>query len=138
MASFNQVTVMGNLCADIDLRDAGGTSVTDIRMAVNDRVKRGDEWVEEPTFFSVTVWGRQAELCDEYLSKGSQILVSGRLKMDEWEDKDTGDKRSRLKVVAQNVTFCGSGGGGGGGGDKSYSHDNGGLVGNVEMPAVPF
>ena len=135
MASFNQVTVMGNLCADIDLRDAGGTSVTDIRMAVNDRVKRGDEWVEEPTFFTVTVWGRQAELCDEYLSKGSQILVSGRLKMDEWEDRDTGEKRSRLKVVAQNVTFCGSGGG-----EKkdSYSHDNGGMVGNVEMPAVPF
>ncbi len=135
MASFNQVTVMGNICADIDLRDAGGTSVTDIRMAVNDRVKRNDEWVEEPTFFTVTVWGRQAELCDEYLAKGSQILVSGRLKMDSWEDKDTGEKRSRLKVVAQNVTFCGSGGGGG---DKSYSHDNGGMVGNVEMPAVPF
>jgi len=133
MASFNQVTVMGNICADIDLRDAGGTPVTDIRMAVNDRVKRGDEWVEEPTFFTVTVWGRQAELCDEYLAKGSQVLVSGRLKMDQWEDRDTGESRSRLKIVAQNVTFCG-----GKKDNDNWTHDGGGRVGNVEMPAVPF
>ena len=138
MPSFNSVTIMGNLCADVDLRDAGGTSVTDLRVAVNDRVKKGDEWIDEATFLTVTVWGRQAELCEEYLSKGAPILVHGRLKMDQWEDRDTGENRSRLKIVANSyggITFVG---GRQSGGEPSYSHDNGGMVGNVEHPAVPF
>ena len=128
---------MGNLCADVELREAGSTSVTDLRVAVNDRVKRGDEWVDEATFLTVTVWGRQAELCSEYLSKGAPVLVHGRLKMDQWEDRETGETRSKLKVVANNyggITFVG----GRQSGESSYSHDNGGMVGNVEHPSVPF
>lgn len=107
-ASFNQVTLVGNLTRDIELRrTTGGTAVTDISLAVNDRVKRDGEWVDQTTFVDITLWGRTAEVAEEYLSKGSSALISGRLQMDKWEDRETGKERQKLKVVADRLQLLG-------------------------------
>ncbi len=114
MASYNRVVLLGNLTRDIELRYIGnGTAVTDIGLAVNDRVKRNDQWVDETTFVDITLWGRTAEVANEYLSKGSSVLIEGRLKMESWE-KD-GQKRTKLKVVGERMQMVGGKGGGGGG-----------------------
>jgi single-strand DNA-binding protein len=118
MASFNRVVLLGNLTRDPELRYIGsGMAVSDIGLAVNDRVKRNDQWVEETTFVDVTLWGRTAEVANEYLNKGSSVLIEGRLKMDSWE-KD-GQKRTKLKVVAERMQMVGGKGGGQGGGGAS-------------------
>lgn len=130
MASFNKVILMGNLTRDPEVRyTPGGTAVSEIGLAVNDRRKdaKGD-WVDEVTFVDITLWGRQAEIAGEYLNKGSQILVEGRLKLDSWE-KD-GQKRSKLRVVGENMRMLGGKGGKGGGGapmpdESEYGGDEG-------------
>jgi single-strand DNA-binding protein len=115
MASFNRVILVGNLTRDPELRYIpSGTAVSDIGLAVNDRVKRGDQWVEEPVFVDVTLWGRTAEIANEYLSKGSPVLVEGRLKLDRWE-KD-GQKHSKLKVIGERLQMLGTREAGRGGG----------------------
>jgi single-strand DNA-binding protein len=129
MASFNRVILVGNLTRDPELRYIpSGTAVSDIGLAVNDRFKRGDQWVEEATFVDVTLWGRTAEIANEYLSKGSPVLVEGRLKLDRWE-KD-GQKHSKLRVTCDRMQMLGGRGGGGdgggrggGGGSESSSYD---------------
>lgn len=117
MASFNRVILLGNVTRDLELRyTPSGTAVTDLGLAVNDRRKNtAGEWVEEVTFVDVTLWGRTAEVASEYLSKGSPVLIEGRLKLDSWETND-GQKRSKLKVVGDRMQLLGSRGGGGGGG----------------------
>ena len=107
MASYNRVILVGNLTRDIDLRyTPSGLAVTDIGMAINDRRKsQSGEWVEETTFVDVTLWGRTAEVASEYLSKGSSVLVEGRLKLDTWETD--GQKRSKLKVVGERMQMLG-------------------------------
>ena len=106
MPSFNRVILVGNLTRDPELRYlADGTAVSDVRLAVNNRVKRDDEWVDEPTFVDVTLWRRTAEVAHEYLSKGAPILIEGSLKLDSWE-KD-GQKRSKLKVVCNRMQMLG-------------------------------
>lgn len=126
MASYNRVILVGNLTRDPELRYIpSGTAVATIGLAVNDRVKRGDQWVDETTFVDVTLWGRTAEIANEYLSKGSPVLIEGRLKLDTWE-KD-GQKHSKLKVVCDKMQMLGgrSGGGGGGGQRSSASSSRG-------------
>lgn len=106
MPSFNRVVLMGNLTRDVEVRETpGGAAVTDLGLAVNDRVKRNDEWVDEVTFVDVTMWGRTAEVAGEYLHKGSPILIEGRLKLDSWE-KD-GEKRTKLRVVGEKMQMLG-------------------------------
>lgn len=119
MASFNRVILVGNLTRDIELKyTPGGTAVTDIGMAVNDRRKNANgEWVDETTFVDVTLWGRTAEVASEYLSKGSPILVEGRLKLDMWETE--GQKRSKLRVVGERMQMLGGSASGGGGTGRS-------------------
>lgn len=114
MASYNRVILVGNLTRDIELKyTQGGTAVTDIGLAVNDRRKTAaGEWIDETTFVDVTLWGRTAEVASEYLSKGSPILIEGRLKLDTWETD--GQKRSKLRVVCDRMQMLSSGGGGGG------------------------
>jgi single-strand DNA-binding protein len=115
MASFNRVILVGNLTRDPELRYIpSGTAVSEIGLAVNDRVKKGDQWVDETTFVDVTMWGRTAEVANEYLSKGAPVLIEGRLKLDSWE-KD-GQKRSKLRVVCEKMQMLGGREGGGGGG----------------------
>ena len=85
MASFNKVIIAGNLARDVEVRfTGGGTAVTEVGLAINDRVKKNGEWTDETTFVDVTLWGRTAEVAGEYLSKGSNILVEGRLRLDQW------------------------------------------------------
>ena len=104
MPSFNKVVLVGNLTRDVELRHiSSGSAVAEIGLAINDRVKRGEEWVDEATFVDVTLWGKSAENAAEYLSSGSPVLVEGRLKLDRWE-KD-GEKRSKLKVVGERIQF---------------------------------
>ena len=129
MASFNRVVLVGNLTKTPELRQVpSGLSVTEIDLAVNDRRKSATgEWIDETTYVNnVTLWGRQAEVACEYASKGSSILVEGRLKLDTWESE--GQKRSKLKVIGEKIVLLGSrGGGGGGGGDDSgggYARQN--------------
>lgn len=115
MASYNRVVLVGNVTRDIELKYlASGTAVTEVGMAVNDKRKdKSGEWVEETTFVDVTLWGRTAEVANEYLSKGASVLIEGRLKLDTWE-KD-GKKQTKLRVVGERMQMLGSKGGGGGG-----------------------
>lgn len=153
MASFNKVVLVGNVTRDPELRYiASGTAVTDIGLAVNDRRKTATgEWVEETTFVDVTLWGRTAEVAGEYVTKGSPLLIEGRLKLDTWE-KD-GKKNSKLRVVCERMQLLGGRGEGGrgpaapagagkarapgrpvGGGDEEYAPASG-YDGPDDVPA---
>ncbi|MEN3371156.1 MAG: single-strand DNA-binding protein [Verrucomicrobiota bacterium] len=125
MASFNKVILLGNLTRDPEVRyTPKGTAVTELGMAVN-RVYTADngEKREETTFVDVTLWGRTAEIAGEYLKKGRPVLIEGRLQLDSWDDKQSGQKRTKLKVVGEGLQLIGGrpGGGGGGGGDEEGS-----------------
>jgi len=105
MASYNKVLLMGNLTRDPELRfTAGGTAVANFGIAVNRKFKQGEEWKEDVCFVDITVWGKLAENCTEYLSKGRSVFVDGRLNFSSWEAKD-GQKRNKLDVVANSVDF---------------------------------
>jgi single-strand DNA-binding protein len=127
MASFNKVILLGNLTRDPEVRyTPKGTAVTELGMAVN-RVYTAEngEKREETTFVDVTLWGRTAEIAGEYLKKGRPVFIEGRLQLDTWDDKQSGQKRSKLKVVGEGLQLIGSrpggSGGGGGGGDEEGS-----------------
>ena len=121
MANLNKVMLIGNLTRDPELRyTPSGKAVADISLAIN-RVWNNEQGQkqEETIFVDVTLWSRQAELAQQYLTKGRGVYIEGRLQMDTWDDKETGKKRSRLKVVGDNLQFLpdgrGSAGGSGGG-----------------------
>lgn len=150
MASFNKVILMGNVTRDPEVRyTPGGTAVTDIGLAVNRfwMDKSSNERKEETTFIDVTLWGRTAEIAGEYLSKGRPCLIEGRLQLDQWEDRETGQKRSRLKVVGDSLQLLGgrNEGGGGGGGQSnsgsgsghSHSGDSQGSASQIRETRAP-
>ena len=155
MASLNKVMLIGNVTRDPELRyTPKGTAVSEVGLAVNRRYRIEDEVREETTFVDVTFWGRQAETINQYLKKGNPFFVEGRLQLDSWEDKASGQKRSRLRVVGENFQFLGGGGGGaradssdpgesgshagGGGGGQGHPHtvrdDAGGAEEEDEIP----
>jgi single-strand DNA-binding protein len=110
MANLNRVLLIGNLTRDPELRyTPKGTAVTEIGLAVN-RIYSGEdgEKKEETTFVDVTLWARQAEIAGQYLKKGRPVFIEGRLQLDTWDDKQTGQKRSRLRVVAENLQLLGN------------------------------
>jgi single-strand DNA-binding protein len=110
MANLNRVLLIGNLTRDPEVRyTPKGTAVAEIGLAVN-RVYSGEdgERKEETTFVDVTLWARQAEVAGQYLKKGRPVFIEGRLQLDSWEDKQTGQKRSRLRVVGENLQLLGS------------------------------
>ena len=114
--NINSVVLVGNLTRDPELRHTpSGTAVTTLRIAVNDRVKRGEEWQDAAYYFDVTVWGRTAENCAQYLAKGRPVGVQGKLTWREWDAQD-GTKRQSVEVVADNIQFLGGREGGGGDG----------------------
>ena len=120
MASFNKVILLGNLTRDPEVRyTPKGTAVTELGMAVN-RVYTAEngEKREETTFVDVTLWGRTAEIAGEYLKKGRPVLIEGRLQLDTWDDKQSGQKRSKLKVIGEGLQLLGGRPGGGSGGDE--------------------
>jgi single-strand DNA-binding protein len=137
MANLNKVLLLGNLTRDPEVRyTPKGTAVGDLGIAVNRRVSDGNgNWSDEVTFVDVTVWGTNAENAQKYLTKGRGVFIEGRLQMDTWEDKQSGQKRSKLKVVAEVLQFLpdGKGGtpgsGGGGGGNYQQRGDGGGYQG---------
>jgi single-strand DNA-binding protein len=114
-SNINRVTITGNLTRDPELRSTGGgTSVCELRVAVNTRRKSASgEWQDYANYFDVTVWGAQGENCATYLQKGRPVAVDGRLQWREWDDKDTGKKRQAVSIVADTVQFLGSREGGG-------------------------
>jgi single-strand DNA-binding protein len=128
MANLNRVFLIGNLTRDPEVRyTPSGTAVAQFGLATNRRWKdrQSGEMREEATFVDIEVWGKQAELAGQYLSKGRPVFIEGRLRLDQWEDRNTGQKRSRLKVVGERFQFLGGRGEGGGGanrgGDASFA-----------------
>lgn len=126
MANFNKVILMGNLTRDPELRyTPKGTAIAKLGVAVNRRwTGEGGEQREETTFVDVDAFGKQAETLGQYMKKGRPIFIEGRLRLDSWEDKNTGQKRSKLGVVMENFQFMGQGGaegGSGGGAPRSAS-----------------
>ena len=120
-SNINRVIVTGNLTRDPEVRDLpGGNAVCKLRIAVNTRRKEGDNWVDKPNYFDVTVWGAQGRNAGQYLSKGRPVAIDGRLEWREWEDKD-GNKRQSVDIVADNVQFLG------GRGDNDGSSGGGGF-----------
>ncbi|MEO1128351.1 MAG: single-stranded DNA-binding protein [Planctomycetota bacterium] len=121
--SYNKVLLMGNLTRDIELRQLpSNMAVANIGLAVNRRYRTKDgENREETTFIDCEAYGRTAETMSQYLRKGRPVFIEGRLKLDQWEDRQSGQSRSKLKVVIDNFQFVDSreGGGGGGGGRSS-------------------
>lgn len=125
MANLNKVMLIGNLTADPEVRQTPrGNSLTELRLAVN-RVSSGPnegERREETTFLDVTCWGRTGEVAAQYLSKGRPVFIEGRLQMDTWEDKQTGQRRSRIRIIAENLQLLG----GRDGGQQGGGYNNGG------------
>jgi len=132
MASYNKVMLIGNLTRDPEMKyTPKGTAVAEIGLAVNrSYTAENGERREETTFVDVTLWGRVAEIVGEYCKKGRPLFVEGRLQLDTWDDKATGQKRSKLKVVGENIQLLGGreggpGGGGGSGGGEEYGGSEG-------------
>jgi single-strand DNA-binding protein len=128
MANINRVVLVGNLTRDPELKSLpSGMAVCDLGIAVNHRRKNQQtgEWVEEPNYFRVSVFGTQAESCARFLTKGRSVAIDGRLRWRQWDAPD-GTKREAVEVVAETVQFIGpreggEGGGGAGGGGGNYS-----------------
>ena len=120
MASYNKVLLLGNLTRDPEVRyTPKGSAVADLGIAVNRQYTLDTgEKREEVTFVDVTFWGRTAEIAGEYLKKGRSVFIEGRLQLDTWDDKQSGQKRSKLKVIGEMMQMLGARPGGGGGGDE--------------------
>ncbi|MDR2471466.1 MAG: single-stranded DNA-binding protein [Treponema sp.] len=131
MIDLNHVVLIGRLTRDAELKyTAGGQAVCKFSIAVNRRKKSGDQWVDEPNFFDIVVWGRQGESINQYLVKGKLVGVDGELRQDRWEQD--GQNRSRVEIVAANVQLLGGNPGGGGaynGGSGSGGYSGGGYNG---------
>lgn len=110
MANLNKVMLIGNCTRDVEIKyTPKGTAVANFSIACNHKYKTSDgEPREEVTFVDIDAWGRQAEIAGEYLKKGRPVFVEGRLKMETWDDKATGQKRSKMKVVLDNLQLLGS------------------------------
>lgn len=130
MASFNRVILVGNLTRDPQVKyTPSGQAVSEIGLAVSRTWfdKNTNQRKEDVTFVDVTLWGRTAEIAGEYLAKGRPVLIEGRLQLDQWDDRETGQKRSKLRVVGESMQMLGSrqDGGRGAGGSPTSSADSG-------------
>ncbi len=125
MASLNKVMLIGNVTRDPEIKyTPKGSAVADLGLAINrSYTNQGGEKVEETTYVDVELWGRLAEIAGEYAKKGRPIFIEGRLRIDSWEDKQSGQKRSRLKVVGEGLQLLGTRQGGQGGGSGEYDMD---------------
>ncbi len=136
MGALNKVMLIGNLTREPEIRyTPKGSAVCDLGLAVNRRyTTESGERQEEVTFLDVVLWSKQAELAGQYLHKGSPVFIEGRLQMDTWEDKASGQKRSKIKIVCENMQFIDSKGGAARGGGE---HDEEGGGGPSRPPARP-
>lgn len=141
MANFNKVLLMGNLTRDVEMRHTqSGMALAKFGMAINRKWSQNGEQKESTCFVDLTAWGRQAEVLSQYVKKGSQLFVEGRLEYSTWESQDDGKKRSKLEVVVENFQFIGSarggaGGAGGGGEEGGGERRAGGGGGGGRKPA---
>jgi single-strand DNA-binding protein len=135
-ASLNKVLLMGNLTRDPEVKyTPKGNAVGDLAIAINDSYKAQDGTIKETvTYVDIEVWGRQAETCKQYLTKGRPVFVEGQLRLDQWENPQ-GEKKSKLKVRADRVQFLGSPGGGGGGGSRGGGNYSSGAERSGAAPA---
>ncbi len=109
MASFNKVFLLGNLTRNPDLRGTpSGSSICELGIAVNRRFIANGQEKEEVLFIDVNVWGKLAEVCQRNLTKGSQVMIEGRLTMDQWQDRNSGESRKKIIVTAENIQFLSS------------------------------
>ena len=144
MANLNKVLLMGNLTRDPEVRyTPKGTAVGDLAIAINDSYKAQDGTIKETvTYVDIEVWGRQAETCKQYLTKGRPVFIEGALKLDQWETPQ-GEKKSRLRVRADRVQFLGGGTGGGSAGagagrsGGNYSSANERPASDAPRPSRP-
>src|ERR1700741_2035724 len=138
MANFIKVILAGNLTRDPELRyTPKGTAIAKLGMAINRTWKNeAGETKEEVTFVDVDAFGRTAEVISQYLKKGRPILIEGRLKLDQWDDKQTGQKRSRLGVVLESFSFLDSGGRGDGGGSSDGFRARGAAPATAAAPVA--
>ncbi len=137
MASFNKVILLGNLTRDPEVRyTPKGSAVCDLGIAVN-RIytTEGGERREEVTFVDVVLWARLAEIAGEYLKKGRPVFIEGRLQMDSWDDKQTGQKRTKLRVVGESMQLLGSRPGGSAG--DTPEEDRAGTSGSSKTATPP-
>ena len=137
MASFNKVILVGNLTRDPEVRyTPKGSAVCDLGLAVNRQyTPEGGEKREEVTFVDVVLWARLAEIAGEYLKKGRPVLIEGRLQLDSWDDKQSGQKRSKLRVIGETMQLLGGRPGAGGEGNEGMS--SGGSAGGRSSSAPP-
>jgi single-strand DNA-binding protein len=129
MVDLNHVVLIGRLTRDAELKfTASGQAVCKFSIAVNRRKKSGDNWIDEPNFFDIVLWGRQGESLNQYLVKGKLVGVDGELRQDRWEQD--GQNRSKVEIVAANLQLLGGGAGGNGpssgGRQESAPANNGG------------
>ena len=143
-ANINRVVLVGNLTRDPELRHTpGGTPVCSLRVAVNDRKRdESGNWVDAPNYFSISVFGNQAENCAQYLSKGRPVGVDGKLRWREWQAQD-GSKREAVEVVADSVQFLGGRGDGDGAGGNQFVPAGAAQQESADFPAaadddIPF
>ncbi len=137
----NKVILIGNLGKDPEVRyTQGGQAVANLRIATSRSWtdKQSGQRKEETEWHDVEVWGKQAEQCGEYLAKGRQVYVEGRLKTDKWQDKTSGQERSRVKIVADSVRFLGGRGGAGAGGGRGHGPEEGPPNGFEEPESGPM
>jgi single-strand DNA-binding protein len=137
MANFNKVILAGNLTRDPELRyTPAGKAIAKFGLAINRNwTTDTGEKREEVTFVDIDAFGRQAEVISQYLKKGRPVLVEGRLKLDQWDDKQTGQKKSRLGVILESFSFLDSGRGGGDPGGAPAAPASAGRV--AQSPAKP-
>jgi single-strand DNA-binding protein len=133
MVDLNHVVLIGRLTRDAELKyTANGQAVCKFSIAVNRSKKNGDQWVDEPNFFDIVLWGRQGETLNQYLVKGKLIGVDGELRQDRWEQD--GQNRSKVEIVAKNLQLLG-GNPGGGSGTYNGGGSNGGNAARQDTPA---
>ena len=125
MAELNQFNCIGRLTRDPELKyTQGGTAVTSFSLAINRTYKQNDEKKQETCFIDVTAWGRMGEVIAQFIAKGAQVFITGRLQLDKWQDRNSGENRQKIKLVAENIQFLdskrrdGDGNGGRGGGGR--------------------
>jgi single-strand DNA-binding protein len=134
MAGVNKVILVGNLGRDPEVRYAqSGMAICKLSVAVTERVKDGDAWKDATEWFRVTVFGKTAENAGQYLQKGKQVYVEGRLKTDKYKDKD-GVEKTSIEVIANTLQFLGGAGGGRGGRDAAAPAGGGGNKGGDAPP----
>jgi single-strand DNA-binding protein len=111
MASFNRVILMGNLTRDPEVRQAqNGTYIVKAGLAVNERLPDGQGgWKEEPSFFDIVIFGKRGEAFSRFMSKGRPVLIEGKLRQGRWQDKETGQNRSKIEIIVDNWEFAGGG-----------------------------